>query len=411
MKRLEALALALAACSAAAQPVAELPATVTLEEVLGIVARSPRIAASERDADAARAERTAAGAFLNPSVSVGRLRPAGGDRTVFDANSLQQATVELPIPIFGQREARVRAAERQVGRADSMIRMTQSEIRRQAALEFVRLLTAQEQLEARRAAAAEVERIRGLVSGRLASGMASRYDLARADAELALAGLATQRAEIEVGEHAAALAALADAPNWRPRAAGALQSLRGGTNVDAGVDAVLSKNPVSLVARQETSVAEARIEVAQRERLPVPSIALGRTWTSGPFGAANFIGLSSEIPILDDRRALEDKARAEADAARERERATNATLRAEYQRHRDSLRVRRAALARFESAVAERQAPILEMAESAYRLGRGGLFELLDARRTQVDAATARLELIGAIVEAEIELRALAGEL
>ena len=51
------------------------------------------------------------------------------------------------------------------------------------------------------------------------------------------------------------------------------------------------------------------------------------------------------------------------------------------------------------------------MAEAAYRLGRGSLFELLDARRTQLDAATARLELIGAIVEAQLELRALAGDL
>jgi outer membrane protein TolC len=51
------------------------------------------------------------------------------------------------------------------------------------------------------------------------------------------------------------------------------------------------------------------------------------------------------------------------------------------------------------------------MAESAYRLGRGTLFELLDARRTRLEAAVARLELLGAIVEAEIELRALTGRL
>jgi outer membrane protein TolC len=51
------------------------------------------------------------------------------------------------------------------------------------------------------------------------------------------------------------------------------------------------------------------------------------------------------------------------------------------------------------------------MAESAYRLGRGSLFELLDARRTQLEASVARLELVSQIVEAEIELRALSGNL
>jgi len=390
---------------------AQLPATVTLDEALSIVARSPRVVAAERDADAARAERVTAGALPNPNFSLGTSRLAGGERTVFDANSQQQATVELPIPVFGQREARVRAAERQVGRADSQVRLTVSETRRQAALEFARLLQAQEGLAARRAALGEIERIRGLVSGRLESGMASRYDLARADAELALAGVAVQRAEAEVSGHAAALAALADASGWRPRAAGALQAMQVGPGSQPDAEAMLAANPAARVARDDSAAAEARIELARRERLPVPSVSFGRSWTSGPFGAANFIGLSSEIPILDSKRGLEDKARADAAAARERERAANAALRAEYQKQRDALQVRRDALRRFDADVSGRQGAFLEMAESAYRLGRGTLFELLDARRTQLEAAVARLELLGAIVEAELELRALAGEL
>ena len=99
----------------------------------------------------------------------------------------------------------------------------------------------------------------------------------------------------------------------------------------------------------------------------MPSIGIGRTWTSGPFGATNFLGVSSEIPILDTRRAQEDKARAEAAAARSRERAIEAGLRAELQRHLEALRARRAALERQKA----NDASFLEMAESAYRLGRG----------------------------------------
>jgi outer membrane protein TolC len=143
----------------------------------------------------------------------------------------------------------------------------------------------------------------------------------------------------------------------------------------------------------------------------VPALQLGRTWTSGPFGAANFVGVTSEIPILDSRRALEDRAVAEQGAARERERALNASLQAEMQKQREALAVRRDALARFEREVFERQAAFLEMAESAYRLGRGTLFELLDARRTQLEATLARAELLTAIVEAELELRFLSGTL
>ena len=387
---------------------AQLPQTVTLDEVLRIVEKSPRVAVSQHEADIARAERVQAGAFANPTLSLGRSTPSGGDRTIFDASSQQQATVELPVPIFGQRGARVRAADLQVGRAESQLRLTVVETKRLAGLEFIRLAAAQESLAARRAALADVERIRGLVAGRQESGMASRYDLARADAERALANLGVQRALNELNEHSAALAALVDAPGWRPQPAVSIAQVVTQLG-DAEPD--VAGSPALRVARDETAAAQARIELARRERFPVPALQLGRTWTSGPFGAANFVGVASEIPILDTRRALEDKAVAEHGVARERERGVNATVRSEFGRQREALAVRKEALARFERDVFERQSTFLEMAESAYRLGRGTLFELLDARRTQLEASLARAELLAAIAETQLELRALSGSL
>ena len=117
--------------------------------------------------------------------------------------------------------------------------------------------------------------------------------------------------------------------------------------------------------------------------------------------------MSCEIPILDTRRAQEDKARAEAAGARSRERAIEARLRADLQRHLETLRARRAALGRLRGG----DTTFLEMAESAYRLGRATLFELLDARRTQLEAADARLEVLGAIAESGIEIEAISGSL
>ena len=69
MKRPERLALALVL--AAAPALAQLPPSITLDEVLRLAERSPRVAASERDADAARADREVAGALPNPSLSLG----------------------------------------------------------------------------------------------------------------------------------------------------------------------------------------------------------------------------------------------------------------------------------------------------------------------------------------------------
>jgi cobalt-zinc-cadmium efflux system outer membrane protein len=403
MKRLSGLCFLVLSAPLAAQ----VPATVSLPELLRIVEASPRVAVSQHEADMVRAERAAAGALPNPTLSLSRATPSG-ERTLFDANSQQQATLDLPVPIFGQRGARVRAADLQVGRAESQVRLTVAETRRLAGLAFVRLMAAQEQLGARRAALGDVERIRGLVAGRQETGMASRYDLARADAELALARLGLQRAQSDVNEQAAAIGALVDTPAWRPQPAGTLAGL----NAELGEgEADLAGNPALRAAHDETAAAEARVEVARRERLPVPSLQLGRTWTSGPFGAANFVGVASEIPIFDSRRAQEDRARAEYAATRERERVLSASLGSELEKQRQALALRREAFARFERDVFERQSAFLEMAESAYRLGRGTLFELLDARRTQLEATLARLELLSSIVEAQLELRSLAGSL
>ncbi|HYR35866.1 MAG TPA: TolC family protein [Burkholderiales bacterium] len=403
MKRLSAAVL-LAAGSAWAQ----LPQTVTLDDVLRIVEKSPRVAVSERETDIARAERAQAGAFANPTLSLGRSTASSGERTIFGADSQQQATVELPVPIFGQRGARVRAADLQVGRAESALRLTVVETKRLAALEFVRLAAAQEQLNARRTALADVERIRGIVAGRQSSGMASRYDLARADAERALASLGVQKALHELNGHSSALAALVDAPGWRPQPAMGVDQVVAQLG-DAESD--IAGNAALRVARDETAAAEARVELARRERYPVPALQLGRTWTTGPYGAANFVGVASEIPILDTRRALEDKAIAEHGAARERQRIVSSTVQAEFQKQREALALRREALARFDHDVFDRQSAFLEMAESAYRLGRGTLFELLDARRTRLEAALARAELVAAIAETQLELRALSGSL
>src|SRR6185295_8278468 len=251
---------------------AQPPAAVTIDELLKMVARSPRVLAAERDADVARAERVTAGALPNPTLGYGAARPGGGERTMFDGNSQQQATIELPLPIFGQRGARVDAADRQITRSQSQLRLTLSEARRAAALGFVRLLRAQQSQDARSAALGEVERIRRLVVGRQESGMASRYDRSRVDAEAALAALAVQRAQADVSEQAAAIAALVDAPGWRPQAVGDLEAMRGAFGDEPDIARMLAVNPAARLARDESAAAEARIEQARRERYPVPSL-------------------------------------------------------------------------------------------------------------------------------------------
>ena len=71
----------------------------------------------------------------------------------------------------------------------------------------------------------------------------------------------------------------------------------------------------------------------------------------------------------------------------------------------------RAALERFERRVDVRSPALRQMAEDAYRLGRGTVLELIDAARTRVDARVTGIDLRAFTVQQELRILALTGRL
>jgi cobalt-zinc-cadmium efflux system outer membrane protein len=388
-----------------------LPELLTLPELLRLVAvRSPRLAVERVGIDAAQAERTTAGALPNPTISYGRSRPSGGASTLFEGSRQQQAGIELPVLIAGQRGARVEAAEQGVLGARARVELAGSELALRAAELFAGLQTAQEKVVVLGEAQGEFERAAALISGRLESGMASRYDLARVEIEVAGIAVRLAEARADAAEKSAGIATLLGAPGWRPRAAGVLapSGLRSGSS--AGLPA-LAGNPQIIAARRDEETARAAVRRAELERWPVPTLSLSRTWTSEPFGAANFFGFSTEVPLFDTRRGQLEKAQAELRAAERRREAVEAETRVELQRLQEALAQRRAALERFEGRVDLRSPALRQMAEDAYRLGRSTLLELIDAARTRVDARITAIDLRAFTVQQELRILALIGGL
>jgi cobalt-zinc-cadmium efflux system outer membrane protein len=355
-----------------------------------------------------------AGALPNPSISYGRTRPSGGVNSVIGGNREQQAGLDIPLLIGGQRGARIEAAEQGVLGAQARVALAGSEIALRAAELFAGLQAAQEKSAALREAQAEIERAATLVSGRLESGVASRYDLARVEIEVAAIGARLAEAESDLAEKSAGLAALLGAPGWRPGAEGTLQP----TGLPALAadparwrDQLPAGNALLAAARREEDTARAVVRRAEAERWPVPVLNLGRTWTSEPFGAANYIGFTTEVPILDSRKGQVNRAQADLSAAQRRREAVEAEVGVELQRLLQALEERGAALARFEKRVDLRSPALRQMAEDAYRLGRGTLLELIDAARTRVDARLTGIELRALTVQQELRILSLTGAL
>jgi cobalt-zinc-cadmium efflux system outer membrane protein len=390
----------------------DLPERLNLPALLRLVAeRSPRLAVERAGIDAAEADRVTAGAIPNPVVSVNRMRPSGGaPNTVVDANRQQQAGVELPVLIAGQRGARVEAAEQGVLGARARVAQAANEIALRAAELFAGLQAAQERAAVLADAQGEIERAAALVSGRQSSGMASRYDLARVEMEVAGIAVRLSEARADAAEKSAGIAALLGASGWRPVAEGLLAPAGLKGELPAW-QPLIAGNPQLLAARREEDIARASVTRAERERWPVPVLSAGRTWTGDPFGAANYVGIATEVPIFDTRRGQLEKAQAELRAAERRREALEAELGVELRRLLAALELRRATLARFESKVDVRSPELRQMAADAYRLGRGTLLELIDSARTRVDARITEIDLRALTVQQEMRLLALTGGL
>src|SRR5258707_10949342 len=301
----------LSASALAREPPSALPESLPLPVLLCLVAeRSPRLAVEQVSIDTAEAERITAGAFPNPTVSYGRFTPSGA-RTLFDGSQQQQATVDLPLLIGGQRGARIEAAEQGLLATRARVGLAGNELALRAADLFVGLQAAQEKASLLDESVAEIERVATIVSGRLASGAASLYDLTRVEVELAGVNARAADARAGVAEQSVCFAALLGAPGWRPSASGALAPAGLSSNAAEWREALISRNPQIVAARREEEAAQAALTRTRRERWPAPVLSVGRTWTSAPFGAANFVGLSTEIPLSEARRGLIAKAAAD----------------------------------------------------------------------------------------------------
>src|SRR6185295_2566652 len=226
-----------------------------------------------------------------------------------------------------------------------------------------------------------------------------------------VAGIAVRLADAraDAAEKSAGLATLVGAPAWHPRADGALSpaGLQGDPSTWRAF--LASGNAQIIAARRDEDSARAAVRRAELERWPV--LSFSRTWTGEPFGAANFIGLSTEIPLFDSRRGQLSRARADLRAAERRREALEAEAGVELNRLLDALEQRRNALERFERKVDLRSPALRQMAEDAYRLGRGTVLELIDAARTRVDARVTGIYLRLATVQQELRVRALTGGL
>jgi len=218
-------------------------------------------------------------------------------------------SVEQPLPIFGQRSARIENARKGEISAGEHARAAVATALDEAAQAFNELLVAQRRLLIWQEAAQELDRAGRIVRGQIEAGARSRYDGARLNLQQARMSTQVAKAEAAAQEAAAHVATQAALPAWVPRAEGSLQAGVAPQPQDfERLWETASTELASLrAAHADLDQARHKVELARREALPTPSIGVTRVMNRFD-GNYTQLGISVEIPLFDRQRGAIDRA-------------------------------------------------------------------------------------------------------
>ena len=391
--------------STSARPVEEL----TLARALQILAEeSPGTAALRAQIDEAKADVVAAKTAPNPSLDYEGTRLHSGTNT--GAATVDQASLEWPVLIFGQRKARSDAAEHGVAAAEAHVLADLASRERDVRAAFADLLAQQERVGILEGARLDLEHVASIVCARKEAGEASAYDALRVETEFRSTDALLGDARGDLADASGRLAVLLGRPGALLRAAGEL-SPPPAAPLDADAlwaEAALHVPSLAAARRDEDAAASAE-HAARRDAWPVPVLTGGAEWTQDARSTSVVFGVSIALPSLDRNQGAIARARARQEEATLARKAVEAESRADLERAVRVATERRAALAELDAAVSSRLPEMRTMAEAAYREGRGDILELLDAFRSLTQTRLARVDAFTGVAHAEADLLFLPG--
>lgn len=348
---------------------------------------------------AVEADRRSASAHPNPVISYGRLRP-GRASTMFDGSRQQDVAIEQPLLLGGQRRARMDAAERAVDAARARVAVSRMTRAADAALAFVSLQAAQSR---QAAATVGLNRLEDIVASASMNPAAHPYAEQRLAFERADWRAALSAADAELAAARQRLADMLDIADWRTLVVVPLNPLDlVATNGERSGER--SDHLALHAARLEETAAEAAGRAARAERFPQVSLGLIRSWTSEPYGIADGVSVSVELPLFDRRDGAVDRADALAAGARLQRQLLEAEIDLDARRNQIEVAMRSDALAAFDAEVGPRLQALLRLAGDAYRNDSAGPADLIDALRAQQRATLRRIELEEGLLRAQIRL-------
>ncbi len=390
--------------------VSDVKDSVSLLEVFDILKqRSPRYKAVQYEVEIAKTESQAVRVLPNPVLNLAILYLNQG----FNQNGVATyyANVTLPLLIAGQRRMRVKTADVGIRAAEANVRANYHDLAHEARERFTELQAAQARVAVLDEAIADLARLQAMINERRKSGVESTYDTVRLEIEGS--ALKVRRVEqlAEAEDLAGRLGVLLGVSSWYPRAEGELSELGIDADPDSMWPQVERTQPGIEAARREEAHAVKGIDLAKRERWPVPAVTVGTVAIQNYYSISTTVGLTVPIPVFDWGQGLLARANARSQHARLHKDAVIAETQAELKRAARMLDHRRTAVRTFEQEIFGKMASMQQMAEDSYRGGQSQLGDLLDASRARFEVKLTHIGMREAVVKAEIDVLAVTGRI
>lgn len=368
----------------------------TLEQVVTLaLARHPSIAAAEGAVDQSQGQRVTASAYPNPTITGTAGRGAIRDPSTGVSITEHTITVEQPLEWPGKRTARQQAAEAGLAGAQAGMEDTKLTLLADVKEAFFQLLFAQQDAQLAKQNLKTVEDLVKVVSARVSTREAPKFDAIKANVELQKARKEVSRAENALLVARAKLNTVTGKVLGESfTIQGEFEAVRSGLDLKTLIQRALEQHPA--IRRQQKAVEQAEFTVEQERASRMPNIAVQGQYHREAGDESFTAGLSVPLPLWYRRQgeigtALGAHRRAQAERTRLQQ-----ELEQTVTQHYQEVQTAQGQIQVFEQGLLNQAKEALDIAQFSFQHGVASLLEVLDAQRvyrqTLLEYAQARAD-------------------